>query len=430
MDKNRKNQNGRLSLSICLRLSLCLLGSIFMIILFYMLTALEEPNMELSAHSLAATPKDWPHPFIHIVNTRFMQHQTDLIDLAKARIVLFETFCLGSMLGQSLLQGFDTPPMLWIIKTDPDLDDSLLKNLISLLKPYSFIYLVASNVNYGIGINPGGWRGGEAGEDVLQSRVYTGNMTLFRQAHAARESHGVLETRLDADDGLHVRYLEMIQEEALSKLQYTSNESRHDKLQWMYWCAMNHLAWNPTPLFATGNQFEEHGSFIPLRSSNRCITAGITLGISVGQNESSIPRFMHHDLFYALRIDKKRATCHGDECLHMIQKPLLGAIRSRTTASAGMRGVITEKGEYAEKMGKFAVPLASQHLIAALEKGFNVSMSNTVRANRYMQEHVSAIAADNLRGQCTHGHSCKNSTRQALEELLRAAEMNMNSSGQ
>ena len=401
-----------------------------MIILFYMLTMLEEPHMEFSPHSLAATPMDWPHPFIHIVNTRFMQHQTDLIDLAKARIVLFETFCLGSMLGQTILQGFDTPPLLWIIKTDPDLNASLLNKLISLLKPYSFIYLVASNVNYGIGVNPGGWRGGEAGEDVLQSRVYTGNMTLLRQAHAARESRGVLETRLDADDGLHLHYLEMIQEQALSTLQYMSNESSSNKLRWMYWCAMNHLTWSPTPPFATGNQFEEYGAFIPLRSSTRCITAGITLGISVGQNESTVPRFMHHELFDALRINNKRASCNGDKCLHMIQKPLLGAIRSRTTASAGMRGVITGKGEYDEKMGKFAVSLTSQHLISALEKGFNVSMSNTVRANRYMQEHVTAIVADNLRGQCTHGHSCKKTTREALEKLLRAAEMNMNSSGQ
>lgn len=425
MDLRRINmKKGRLSLSIYLRLSLCFMGSIFVIILVYMLTALEDLHVEFSAHSLAATAKDWPHPFIHIVNTRFMQHQTDLIDLAKARIVLFETFCLGSMLGQSLLQGFDTPPLLWIIKTDPDLDESLLNELISLLKPYSFIYLVASNVNYGIGINLGGWRGGEAGEDVLQSRVYTGNMTLFRQAHAARESHGVLETRLDADDGLHLHYLEMIQEEAMSRLQYTSNKSRRNKLRWMYWCAMHHLDWTPTPPFAAGNQFEDNGAFVPLRSSNRCITAGITLGISVGQNESSIPRFMHHELFYELRIDKKRATCNDDKCLHMIQKPLLGAIRSRTAASAGMRDVTMKKDEYAEKMGKFAVPLSSQHLSAALEKGFNVSVANTVRANRYLQEHVTAIAADNLRGQCTHGHSCKNSTREALEELLRAAAMN------
>jgi hypothetical protein len=416
-------KKGQIPLIALLRWSLCFTGSIFMIVSVCMLTALQDLHVDdFPAHSRSVTVEDWPHPFIHIVNTRFMQHQADLVELAKARLVLFDTFCLGSMLGQSLLQGLDTPPLLWIIKTDPDLNESLLKDLISLIKPYPFIYLVASNLNYGIGIHPGGWRGGEAGDGVLQSRVYTGNMTLFRQAHAARETHGILETRLDADDGLHVRYLETIQKEALARLQYSANESR--PLRWMYWCSMNHLDWTPTPPFATGSEFEEYGAFVPFRSSNRCITAGITLGVSVGQNESSLPRFMHHELYSELRIDKKRATCNGEKCLHMIDKPLLGAMRSRTATSAGMRDVTIGQDEYIKRIEKHAVPLSSKHLVDALEKGFNVSVLKTIQANRYMQQHVAAIAADNLQGQCTHGHSCKNSTRDALEELLRAAATN------
>jgi hypothetical protein len=247
-------------------------------------------------------------------------------------------------------------------------------------------------------------------------------MTLFRQAHAARETHGILETRLDADDGLHVRYLEMIHNEALARLQYSTNKSR--PLRWMYWCSMNHLDWTPTPPLATGTQFEEYGAFVPFRSSNRCITAGITLGVSVGQNESSLPRFMHHELYNELLIDKNRSTCDGETCLHMIDKPLLGAIRSRTATSAGMRDVTMGQEEYSERVEKHAVTLSSEHRVAAIEKGFNVSVSKTIQANRYMQQHVAAIAGDNLQGQCTHGHSCKNSTKEALEELLRAAATN------
>jgi hypothetical protein len=86
-----------------------------------------------------------------------------------------------------------------------------------------------------------------------------------------------------------------------------------------------------------------------------------------------------------------------------------------------MRDVTIGQEDYSERIEKHAVPLSSKHLVAAIEKGFNVSVSKTIQANRYMQQHVAAIAADNLRGQCTHGHSCKNSTREALEELLRAA---------
>jgi hypothetical protein len=35
--------------------------------------------------------------------------------------------------------------------------------------------------------------------------------------------------------------------------------------------------------------------------------------------------------------------------------------------------------------------------VAAVEKGFNLSVSKTIQANHYMQQHIAAIAADDLR---------------------------------
>lgn len=274
-------------------------------------------------------------------------------------------------------------------------------------------------MNYGIGVIPGGWRGSEAGQDVLQSKVYSGNMTLFRQAHEARELRAVLETRLDADDGLHVHLLEAIQAEARVRLRYSSKQ--RGRQEWMYWCCQNHLDWMPTPPFAASNA-SEYGTFIPYRTAKSCITAGITLGISVGQEDKTVPRFMHHQLYQELSVNKTRATCGNDTCLHMMEKPILGAIRSRTATSAGMRNVKLMGIEEEDETSVHAVPIHSRQLIYALGRGFHVSVLDVVKVNRYLQDHVYAIAEDNLRGQCTHGHSCKNSTREALEELLHAAK--------
>jgi len=84
----------------------------------------------------------WDHPLVHIVNTRFMQEQGHLKALGRARLYLFQTFCLPSMVQQS------TQQFLWIIKTDPQLDPTLLRELIATVEPYPNIYLVASNKNF------------------------------------------------------------------------------------------------------------------------------------------------------------------------------------------------------------------------------------------------------------------------------------------
>ncbi len=66
--------------------------------------------------------------------------------------------------------------------------------------------------------------------------------------------------------------------------------------------------------------------------------------------------------------------------------------------------------------------LGSPSVKNCLQQGFHVGIDKMKQVNGYMQSHVVEIAADNLLGQCTHGHSCKNSTREALEELVRTAK--------
>ena len=47
-------------------------------------------------------------------------------------------------------------------------------------------------------------------------------------------------------------------------------------------------------------------------------------------------------------------------------------------------------------------------------------MDKVSDANRYLQDHTVEIVRDNLKGQCTKGHSCKTTTKEALHNLLKS----------
>jgi len=374
---------------------------------------------------LVVEPVEWPHLFIHIVNTRFQQEQGNLIALGRARLLLFETFCLPSIIGQTLLKerGYQVPPFLWIIKVDPNLVPELLSDLIAVVQPYPFIYVVASNKNYGIGQEVGGWRGGEEGTDVLSSTVYTGNMTWLKLAHDSRNSRGVLETRLDADDGFNIKYLEGVEQDASKKLLLSFNQTNLNKRRWMYWCSLYNIEWSPT-LSKLSKPSEDilNGVFSIKKSPHHCITAGMTVGVALGMNENKIPRFIHDKLVEQLRYSEYQPNCGEGQtnitkCLKLIADPLMGAIRSRTVTSAGMRGVSTSQNDFQQRMATSTWKNSS--IIAQILKDeFWINLEQVAAANRYFSENMFRIASDNLKGQCTKGHSCKNNSKETLQKVV------------
>jgi hypothetical protein len=288
---------------------------------------------------------------------------------------------------------------------------------------------VASNINFGVGQRVGGWRGGQAGEDVLSSKVYTGNLTLLQQAHSARERRAVLETRVDADDGLHHDYISVLQQEASKKLVWQTTQTNPDRQRWLYSCALNHVDWSPTPPeVAAGKANQQFGMFVAKKSAHVCITAGITLGVSIGVQEHQIPHYMHHQLVQKLRYQPSKSNhvdcgaASADKCLRLVSKPYPAAIRSRTPTSAGMRGVVSDEATFEQQLQDD--PTASvlnrnaTVLGMLLRLQFNVHLNEVMEANQYLQDHVVEITADNLQGQCTRGHSCKVSTKEALQNLL------------
>ena len=72
---------------------------------------------------------EWDLPFVHILNTCFMQSQGLLRTLELARLELFWVFCLITV-SRQYSQEF-----LCIIKTNPNLDSGIRKEMVEILAP-------------------------------------------------------------------------------------------------------------------------------------------------------------------------------------------------------------------------------------------------------------------------------------------------------
>jgi hypothetical protein len=367
------------------------------------------------------TLQDWEWPLIHIVNTRFMQEQGNLTALGRSRLALFKIFCLPTMQHQSSQQ------FLWIIKTDPGLDPLILQELVTDLQDYPNFFLVASNVNYRINKQfPGAWRGGAEIQDLTRSQIYTGNQTLLLTAMALRDQLPVLETRLDSDDGLHVQFLEQVQNEALDKFGVDVDDKNQDGSstiipKWLYWCARRHVEWHWQDERRCGSNNtlcqldQEYGSLSGVSHSQLCITPGITVGFPVGVEEHEVPIHPHHLLAKLIQRAPPEEGCGYNvtsDCLIFVHTFIFEAIRSRTPTSAGMSNVVGDTVDNSDAQSPWLI-YAYWNM---LHESFGIKREQAQWVQQYLSDHLIDIARDNLLGQCTTGHSCK--VRNYLAYLL------------
>jgi Putative rhamnosyl transferase len=390
---------------------------------------------------LVPNATEWP--LLHIVNTRFMQEQGYLPTLGMARLHLFETFCLPTMVGQS------TQDFLWIIKTDPQLDTSVLDRLLNLVRPYSNIYVVASNRNFLISPDlVGSWRDGAEGRDLLTSKIYSGNLTRLNQAIALRNERPVLETRLDADDGLHQEFLKYIQLVAMHRFLQGGNdgpasqdgedESRGhgestETPKWLYWCSRRHIEWRPGTMNQSSTSVVgdfPFGVLNPVEHSKLCITPGITVGYNTGTLSSDVP-CEAHDLLYKHIVTStscydganptRLAKKEGEPlCLELVEDLTFAAIRSRTWTSAGMQKVDSPDVHVPSQVQKEM----TQKLWHFLEGRFHMTQYDALETQHFLYEHQAQIAYENLLGQCTSFHSCKQQAKDSLEAYMKGASEN------
>lgn len=418
--------------------------------------------------------RDWP--LIHIVSTRFMQEQGSLEMLGMARFHLFMTFCFPTMVAQS------TQKFIWIIKVDPRFTQtSVFSLMLEAVRDHPNVYIVASNRNFF-----GFWRDGTEPLDLIQSPIYSGNMHKLQQAMALREERIVLETRLDADDGLHQYYLQYMQYVALSRFKGLSikrkeskkkktnkvdkevqdegeeeddydagseydqqedeqdvaekegeeleveedrateanEERKKDIPQWLYWCTRRHLEWH-SALRDDTSKLTDHslGLLAPLQHEKLCITPGITVGYNVGADPNDVPMPEHDKLFlkvngssacYSSLTDSEEGDNNNSSnemsrgpCLELVDDFIFCALRSRTWTSAGMQRVPLDPTA-------LPPPELTDKLWLFLKERFNMNQTRVRVTQDFLIRNQKEIAYENLLGQCTTGHSCK---QQAKKEL-------------
>ena len=395
---------------------------------------------------------------VHVVQTRFMQHQPHLLTLGLARLALFETFCLPTILSQTN-QNF-----LWILRADPNLNPELRQNMMKLLggRP-NFIFMGSNYNRYGFS------RGNtyesfddyvlaekprkENKEDLgTPAAVWSGNFTLLREAYERLESgQGViLETRLDADDGLHHDFVKTIQEEAIRYLTRHGKDvsKKESDENWRVWCVDSNVQWHPIDPYPNSKRevgflkkdydkvcvtpgktviaiLFSHCPRLKMCSNFCCsflYTQGLTYGLGAAVNMSSIPIIQHHKLLSILTkcdISQKKRSC-----VDRIKSLDPGAIRSRTITSAGMNNV------FSGQESQDGILLKEDHkkqqaeqdaLWRSVNDAFRISHSSMVTTRKLLLEYGAEIAEENLSGQCLPGameFSCKKEAKSSLISFL------------
>lgn len=313
-----------------------------------------------------------------------MQHQPNLLHLGRARLALFRAFCLPTIIHQT------SQKFLWIIQTDPMLNSELMEAMTSLLSPYPHFFLVRSNHN----------NNGDGSTKLLKSinvtSIVTGDLQLLNHAIIRLQEEEttalsiIIETRLDADDGLNVHFLDYLQSQAAAA------QKAKKKNRVYYYCVDKHLEWH--------SQQSNNNQLVPSRRSH-CITPGLTTTtittVNGAHNTTTLPRRIpHHKLHYSLPAcndDNEKAGTTTTRCLvRLVDFPGPAAIRARTPTSAGMADVRHSSrwfGSSSEQDDD------SSPWWDVLQETFRIDRAMVKNASLWLELEKSNVAKENLEGQ-------------------------------
>lgn len=361
---------------------------------------------------------------VHVIQTRFMQHQGSLLELGKARLALFEAFCFPSVLAQTN-QNF-----IWIIRVDPSINEEIIGRMRQLVgESRRDNILILGSLR-----NPEGM--GRDGHDFdhflgLEStgKVFSGNITLARDAFemsAARSSSVLLETRLDADDAIHKMFVDDIQKQAHQYLVDNKSDEKFEQ-NWRIWCTNTNIEWhplNPYPVMTNDDKKRDEGYLVMYSDQNICTTPGLTYGYGFDTTRSSIlggRRLKHSDIEVTIE------QCGNGVEVNCVSHLEL-SFRARTVTSSGMANIVTGNDNIDKNSNGLMQKKDNKQLIRQLDQQeklwqgvaslFSITKASARDARSLVIARVNLIAADNLRGQCTAGHSCKENGKMLLSAMI------------
>jgi hypothetical protein len=280
------------------------------------------------------------------------------------------------------------------------------------------------------------FRSDEAIQDITVQSLWYGSRRLLDSYHRAAQTRVVLETGLDSDDGLMLDFVARIQQEAATSLRGSG--------AWKIWCARNHAEWHAfTPYRNYPAVDAGCVRNIVARRLQICVTPGLTRGAGPRLNEASVAKrlrpldgfgnhfFEKHDAVRMLpRCGNNTKRLVETACWQFLAPPstststdTLGsedqaqAIRSRTPTSAGMKGLLGLDGNM-----RLLSPDEVRDELDLWNRTvdrFSLDVNTIRRRRREMIDNLPRIIQDAVKGQCTVGHSCKNSSVERLQALLK-----------
>lgn len=366
----------------------------------------DEKNGQSTSISISKTQSPTPgngpwqndYDIVHIIFSRFMQHQPNLLELGKARLELLKTFCQPTIAKQTNQQ------FLWIIRTDPKLHPTLKEGLIQALDGQPNVAVIGSN-EVRKGSVDRGFRGTVAISDITPKTIFYGDLNLVHSFHNATKDRTLLETNLDADDGLALTFAESAQ-----KLTKTKFENIEKKNGWMNLCVGRHLEWQ---YYAPWDKNTNKGS-LRLGSTHVCVTPGF----SWATQPKARPHFteQHHlvkrDTPQCTESKKKFLGCWEEIPVPNPETDSM-AIRARTPTSTGMNRVVMAESGW--KKEEAATDQASWPL---LEPSFAIPKLKVQDSHKYLSDHLQELVEENLKGQCTEDHSCSEGIKKKLKSLF------------
>jgi hypothetical protein len=222
----------------------------------------------------------------------------------------------------------------------------------------------------------------------IQSLILSGDIDLLFERMFDVHRPLLVETRLDADDGL--------ERTALLKIQRTARTLPVDRRGWQIICNRIHFEWRNDEILIPDSDVDVVSSGkIRLVREHICVTPGYTL--LKHRDPSSIdfpqwPKKGHHLVTrdWPECINERRGNATYN-CWTKLP-PFPAALRSRTMTSAGMSRVESPPGgdRYENQTELFW---------GMIEDDFGIKASAAIETSRYMKKNLQSIVLDNLKGQ-------------------------------
>jgi pyruvyl transferase EpsO len=276
--------------------------------------------------------------------------------------------------------------------------------------------------------------------------VRTGDTQLLVDALQWRERRKpllVLETLLDADDGLHRKAIESFQSiamERFSKQIKTWIKSPIDggvplvtmKETWWVLCANDHLEWHNRDIFRIyKNVYDaqgiQSGVLGQRESSSECISAGYTrIGYTNDFEETDSATFprktdMNFQLATAILPPCNQTSLN---CFVRVFHEVSLAISTRTIASDSLSHMDPESAAYAEKSKgiidtEFKV---TEYLWRILSQDFFIGRRQAQVVSNTLYNLREEILNENSHGRCVTGFPCQNKGKSHLKKLTKALQ--------